>query len=86
MPLSYCLSYSAACLSDENVYEYLINLFGVLKLALLKVSIGAIVIQGLIENILYSTGSLSYDDDDAHSAQEKSMRVYCAYTHSVCLF
>jgi hypothetical protein len=62
---------------DENVYEHCINLFGVLKLALLKISVGAIVLQGLIENVLFSNGSITYTDDDTYSAEQKSMRAYC---------
>ncbi len=44
------------------------------KLALLKISVGAIVLQGLIQNLLYSDGSTN---DDAYTAEEKSMRAYC---------
>lgn len=58
------------------------NLFGVLKLTLIKVSVGAIVVQGLIENILYSSGSVAFSDDDTYSGEEKALRAYCEYTLS----
>ena len=53
------------------------NLFGIVKLLLLKVSVGAIVVQGLIESFIYSSGASPYKDDDVFSAEEKTMRAYC---------
>jgi hypothetical protein len=55
--------------SDENVYEHCVNLFGVMKLALLKVTVGAIVVQGLIENLLYANGTIH--------GENSGLRAYC---------
>ena len=52
------------------MYDHCINLFGVLKLVLLKVSVGAIVLQGLIENMLFS-------------GQEDSLRAYCEFSFQI---
>ena len=73
-------------LTDENVFEHCTNLFGVVKLILLKVSVGAIVLQGLIESFLYSSGSSPYGDDDRLDAEEKTLRAYCTYMHTNKLF
>jgi hypothetical protein len=54
---------------DENVYEHCVNLFGVMKLALLKVTVGAIVVQGLIENLLYANGTIH--------GENSGLRAYC---------
>jgi hypothetical protein len=54
---------------DENVYEHCVNLFGVMKLALLKVTVGAIVVQGLIENLLYANGTIH--------GEYSGLRAYC---------
>lgn len=59
------------------MYEYCINLFGVLKLVLLKATVGLIVVQGLIESILYSSGKASYDHDDTYTGEQKALRAYC---------
>lgn len=53
------------------------NLFGIVKLLLLKVSVGAIVVQGLIESFVYTSGASPYKDDDVFSAEEKTLRAYC---------
>jgi hypothetical protein len=55
--------------TDENVYEHCVNLFGVMKLALLKVTVGAIVVQGLIENLLYANGTIH--------GENSGLRAYC---------
>lgn len=62
---------------DENVFEHCLNLFGIVKLLLLKVSVGAIVVQGLIESFVYSSGASPYKDDDVFSAEDKTLRAYC---------
>ena len=67
------------CASDENVFEHCTNLFGVVKLVLLKVSVGAIVVQGLAENFLYSSGTSPYHDDDRYDAEDKTLRAYCKH-------
>ena len=69
--------------TDENVFEHCTNLFGVVKLILLKVSVGAIVIQGLAESFLYSSGTSPFKDDDAYNAEDKTLRAYCNNTCSI---
>lgn len=59
------------------MYEHCINLYGVLKLVLLKATVGLIVVQGLIESILYSSGSVSYEHDDTYTGEQKALRAYC---------
>jgi len=71
------LSHLSLFITDENVYEHCINLYGVLKLVLLKATVGLIVVQGLIESILYSSGSVTYESDDTYSGEQKALRAYC---------
>jgi len=61
----------------ESVFSYCTNLFGVMKLVLLKICVGVIVIQGLIATFLYSSGATPYQDDDNRSAEDKTQRAYC---------
>jgi hypothetical protein len=56
-----------------------VNLFGIVKLLLLKMSVGAIVLQGLIESFLYSSGASPYGDDANFDSEEKTLRAYCTY-------
>ena len=64
---------------DENVFEQCTNLFGVVKLILLKISVGAIVVQGLIESFLYTSGTSPFKDDDTYDSEEKTLRAYCQF-------
>jgi hypothetical protein len=64
---------------DENVFEQCTNLFGVVKLILLKISVGAIVVQGLIESFLYTSGTSPFKDDDTYDSEEKTLRAYCKF-------
>lgn len=70
--------------SDENVFEHCTNLFGIVKLVLLKISVGAIVLQGLIQSFLYSSGTSPFEDGDEHNAEEKTLRAYCKY-RTICM-
>jgi len=65
----------------EMVYSHCQNLFGLMKLFLLKFSVGLIVLEGLICNFLISTGNAPYDSDDGddtYDSAEKTQRGYCA--------
>lgn len=64
-------------LPDENVYSHCRNLFGVTKLVLLKVSVGAIVLQGLVEQFLVMADAEPYSDDGTFDAEQKTQRGYC---------
>ena len=55
------------------------NLAGALKIVLLKSSIGIIVIQGIIVQILFAVGYFGLESDDNTSAQEKTIRAYRKY-------
>eukprot|EP00598_Pedospumella_elongata_P004442 CAMPEP_0184981192 /NCGR_PEP_ID=MMETSP1098-20130426/11024_1 /TAXON_ID=89044 /ORGANISM="Spumella elongata, Strain CCAP 955/1" /LENGTH=321 /DNA_ID=CAMNT_0027504735 /DNA_START=68 /DNA_END=1033 /DNA_ORIENTATION=+ len=64
----------------ESIYEYAKNLFGLVKLFLLKCSVGLIVVEGLIANFLISTNKspASADDgDDNYGTEAKTLRGYC---------
>lgn len=50
-----------------------------LKLLLLKISVGAIVVLGLVESFLYSSGTSPFKDDDEFNAEEKTLRAYCEW-------
>ena len=71
------LIYCTICIADHSVYDHCTNIFGVTKLLLLKVVVGAIVVQGLIESALYSSGASPYESDDDYSAEQKALRAYC---------
>lgn len=60
------------------MYTHCKNLFGVTKLVLLKVSVGAIVLEGLIEQFIVMAGAEPYNDDSTFDAEEKTQRGYCA--------
>jgi hypothetical protein len=70
---------------DENVFEHCTNLFGVVKLILLKISVGAIVVQGLVESFLYSSGTSPFKDDDTYDSEEKTLRAYCKFGTCICM-
>ena len=63
--------------SDENVFNPNRNIFGILKLFLLKVSVGLIVVEGIICDLLTSFGGSPFSDDDHYSSEEKTVRGYC---------
>lgn len=53
------------------------NLYGVVKLVLLKLSVGAIVLEGLIEQFIVMADAQPYNDDSTYSSEEKTQRGYC---------
>lgn len=62
------------------VYSYSTNIYGLMKLFLLKFSVGLIVLEGLICNFLINSGKTPYssdDGDDTYDADEKTQRGYC---------
>lgn len=62
------------------VYNHSSNLYGLVKLVLLKCSVGLIVLEGLICSFLISSGRTPYSDDDGddtYDADEKTQRGYC---------
>lgn len=63
---------------DEYVYDECKNINGVPKLLLLKISVGLIVVQGLIEQFLVMADDSPYDDDSQFTTANKTQRAYCA--------
>ena len=53
------------------------NIFGVFKILLLKFSVGLIVVQGLIEEFLFSTGVIALSSSAHYSSQDRAQRWYC---------
>lgn len=53
------------------------NLLGTYKIVLLKISVGLIVIQGLIEEFLFAFGVISIQPSSSFSGQERAQRFYC---------
>ncbi len=64
---------------DEYVFNSCKNIYGIVKLLLLKTSVGLIVIQGLVAQFLYDYGASPFNDDSTYNAQEKTMRSYCTF-------
>ena len=62
---------------DENVYANCKNLYGIVKLLLLKFSVGMIVLEGLIEQFIVLAGVSPYDDDGPYDTAENTQREYC---------
>mmetsp|Transcript_18815 Transcript_18815/g.31501 ORF Transcript_18815/g.31501 Transcript_18815/m.31501 type:complete len:353 (-) Transcript_18815:377-1435(-) len=65
----------------EMLYTHTVNLFGLIKVLLLKMSVGLIVLEGLITNFLIRTGKTPYSDDDGddhYDGDEKTVRGYAA--------
>lgn len=61
----------------ESVFNHCKNLFGLLKLLMVKVTVGLITLQGLVESLLVASNDIPYNDDDVYSADEKAQRFYC---------
>lgn len=61
----------------EGVFNYTKNLFGLLKLLMVKISVGLITLEGLIESLLVAANKVPYNDDDSFSSDEKAQRFYC---------
>lgn len=61
----------------EAVFAKSSNLKGVLKVMLLKFSVGLIVLQGIIEQALVLAHAEPYQDDSQWSKEDKTQRGYC---------
>jgi len=62
----------------EDVYSNLKNLNGVLKVFLLKISVGLITIQGIIVECLVEFGGNPYQSNSNYSAADRLQRNFCA--------
>lgn len=61
-------------LLDEHIYQLSTNLNGVLKIFIVKSSIGLYVLQGIIEDILVASKSLEIGDTDRYTSEERAQR------------
>ncbi len=62
---------------DEDLYSYTLNLNGVLKVLLLKISVGLITIQGIVVELMNQFGANPYEGNDQFSAEDRLQRNYC---------
>jgi hypothetical protein len=60
--------------SDENLAEASEKIFGGYKFALIKVSVGLIVFQGIVEEILFATHAIEVSGNDHYTANEREQR------------
>lgn len=76
--LFYCLVHIV--LFYEAVYNHCTNLFGIVKMFLLKFSVGLIVIQGIIKDFMVQADydPTQYDDMD-YSYEKRVDRAYCRF-------
>jgi len=70
------LGFASMLIFFHNIYKQCENMKGVLKIFLLKISVGAIVIQGLIELALSEYSNSTNQEDDWTSGEYKYLRVY----------
>jgi len=61
----------------QMIMEESSNLLGTSKIVLLKISVGLIVIQGLIEEFLYAFGVITVESSSTFSGKERAQRFYC---------
>lgn len=61
----------------EVIYEQSKNLNGTFKILLLKFSVGLIVVQGLIEEIVFGSGLIHVEDSPSFTAEDRAQRLYC---------
>lgn len=61
----------------ENIYEFNKNLNAITKLLVIKLSVGLIVSQGIIVEVLIATNSLNLSDSAPFTAGERAIRILC---------
>lgn len=62
------------------------NVNGACKIFILKVSVGLIVVQNLVEEILYATGTLDIQANDRYSSEQRAERALCKRKYYIVLF
>ena len=60
--------------SDENLAEANVNVYGGTKFILLKVAVGMIIGQGVVEEVLFATHALEVKENDEYTADEREQR------------
>lgn len=73
----FIIGFGSIVMFYENLYNVSGNVNGTCKIILLKVSVGAMVAQGLIEELLYSSGTLDIRATDEYSAEQRAQRALC---------
>lgn len=61
----------------ENIYNYSTNISGVYKLLVIKMSVGIIVLQGIIVEILVAFNVIHMDEAHGYTEAEMIQRLYC---------
>jgi hypothetical protein len=61
------------------------NFRGTSKLVVLKMSVGLLVLQSLLEQLLAASGTLRLRPAAGYSAEAVGLRLYCKCSLSVCL-
>jgi hypothetical protein len=64
----------------ENVYEQCTNLMAISKFLVIKVSVGLIVTQGIIVQIVIALNKVTLKDDSEYSGDDRAIRLYCETT------
>ncbi len=57
-----------------------------MKLVLLKFSVGLIVLQGIVEQLMVTTSTEPYTDDSTWSREDKTIRGYCEFLYTIHSF
>lgn len=55
------------------------NVNGACKILILKFSVGIIVVQNLIEQILYTTGTLDIHSNESYNSEQRAERALCMF-------
>lgn len=63
-----------ALIADENLAEANSNVYGGTKFILLKMAVGLIIGQGVVEEVLFATHALEVDGNDEYTAGEREQR------------
>lgn len=70
------------CSLDKNLAEANVNVYGGTKFILLKVAVGLIIGQGVVQEVLFATHALEVKENDEYTADEREQR----YLGSVSFF
>lgn len=71
--------------SDEVLYDETKNINGVAKFLLVKVSVGMIILLGLVAQFLITANKAPYVDDSNYSVADKTTRAECKLTEITAL-
>ena len=60
----------------HSIMNVCTNIGGTIKLVMLKMSVGLIVVQGLVVQFINMDGTSGQTDDDVFTAEHKTLRIY----------